>query len=149
MDKELRGYVIELITMIIILIFIVPICANASNEYSTKQEILLSGINTTIDITNKEGNLKQLNLYSNTNKPIKVKLGLKITKFYDEYTVTIDDQVYNLNDLEYLEDENNRYYILGTYEIKEIKNIDFELKVKERNYYDEFLTYSFYTEGTI
>ena len=149
MDKELRGYVIELITMIIILIFIVPICANASNKYSTKQEILLNGLNTTIDITNKEGNLKQLNLYSNVNKPIKVKLGLKITKFYDEYTVTIDDQVYNLNDLEYLEDENNRYYILGTYEIKEIKNIDFELKVKERNYYDEFLTYSFYTEGTI
>ena len=73
MDKEFRGYVIELITMIIILIFIVPICANASNKYSTKQEILLNGLNTTIDITNKEGNLKQLNLYSNVNKPIKVK----------------------------------------------------------------------------
>ena len=149
MDKELRGYVIELITMIIILIFIVPICANASNKYSTKQEILLSGLNTTIDITNKEGNLKQLNLYSNVNKPIKVKLGLKITKFYDEYTVNIDEKVYNLNDLECLEDENNRYYILGTYEITETKNIDFELKVKEKNYYDESLTSSFYTEGTI
>ena len=149
MDKELKGYVIELITMIIVLIFIVPICVNASNEYSKKQEILLNGFNTTIDVNSKQGNIKELNLYSNTDKTIKVKLGLKITKFYDEYTITIDDQIYDLNKLEFLEDDYNRYYILGTYEIEEVKSLDFELKVKDKNYYDESIIYSFYTEGTI
>lgn len=149
MDKELKGYIIEILAMIIVLIIIVPICVNASREYTTNQEKILSGFNTTIDIINKNGNIKQINLYSNTDKTIKVKLGLMITKFYDEYTVEIDNQVYDLSNLEYLEDDNHRYYILGTYEIEELKSIDFELKVKGQNYYDETLTYSFYTEGTI
>ena len=96
MDKELKGYIIEIVALILLLIIVVPICVNASNKYSTKQETILNGFNTTIDITKKEGNIKELNIYSNTNKPIKVKLGLMITKFYNEYTVTIDNQIYNL-----------------------------------------------------
>lgn len=149
MDKELKGYIIEIVALILLLIIVVPICVNASNKYSTKQETILNGFNTTIDITKKEGNIKELNIYSNTNKPIKVKLGLMITKFYNEYTVTIDNQIYNLNELECLTDDNYNYYILGTYEIDEVKNITFELKVKDKFYYDETLTYSFYTEGTM
>lgn len=147
MDKSIRGYVIEVIFLIIFLIIIVPICVDASNEYTKKKESLLNGFNTTIDITNKEGNVKQINLYSNTDKIIKVKLGLMITKFYNEYLVEIDGNVYDLSTLEYLEDENYRYYILGTYEIDKEKNIDFEIKVKDKSYYSEALTFSFYTEG--
>ena len=70
-----------------------------------------------------------------------------ITKFYNEYLVEIDGNIYDLSILEYLEDENYRYYILGTYEIDKEKNIDFEIKVKDKSYYNESLTYSFYTEG--
>lgn len=149
MDKELKGYILEILIMIIMLIIVVPICVNASREYNNKQEVILNGCNTTIDITHKKGNTKQLNLYSNTDKTIKVKLGLMITKFYDEYTVKIDNETYDLSNLDYIEDDTHRYYILGTYEIDEIKSIDFELKTKGKNYYDETLTYSFYTEGLI
>lgn len=147
MDKNIKGYVIEVIFLTIFLIFIIPICVSASNDYTKKKETFLNGYNTTIDITKKEGNLKQLNLYSNTNKVVKVKLGLMITKFYNEYLVEIDGNIYDLSILEYLEDENYRYYILGTYEIDKEKNIDFEIKVKDKSYYNESLTYSFYTEG--
>lgn len=147
MDKELKGYITEIIIMVIILCFAVPICVNASNNYNTHQKVLLNGFNTTIDITNKEGNVKQINLYSNTEETIKVKLGLMITNFYNEYTVEIDGNIYDLNDLEYVKDDDHRYYILGTYEIDKEKSIDFELKVKGKSYYDESLTYSFYTEG--
>lgn len=149
MNNELKGYVIEIIVMLIILIIAIPTCINASNKYSSKQETLLSGLNTTIDVNSKEGNIKQISLYSNANKVIKVKLGLMIANFYDEYLVEIDGQTYDLSELEYLSDENHRYYILGVYEIDEEKNIDFEIKVKDKNYYDESITYSFYTEGTI
>lgn len=147
MDKELRGYVIEIIIMVIILSFAIPICVNASNNYNTKQKALLNGLNTTIDITNKEKNIKQINLYSNTDELIKVKLGLMITNFYDEYTIEVDGNIYDLNELEYLSDEKNRYYILGVYEIDKEENIEFELKVKGKSYYDESISYSFYTEG--
>lgn len=149
MDKELKGYIIEIIIMVIVLSFAVPICVNASNNYNTKQKAILSGLNTTIDITNKEGNIKQINLYSNTSELIKVKLGLMITNFYNEYTIEIDGNVYDLNELEYLSDEKNRYYILGIYEIDKEENIEFELKVKEKHYKDEIISYSFYTEGII
>lgn len=147
MDKNIKGYVIEVIFLTIFLIFIIPICVSASNDYTNKKETFLNGYNTTIDITKKEGNLKQLNLYSNTNNVIKVKLGLMITKFYNEYLVEIDGNTYDLSTLEYLEDEIYRYYILGTYEIDKEKNIDFEIKVKDKSYYNETLTFSFYTEG--
>lgn len=149
MDKELKGYIIEIIIMLIILSFAVPICVNASNNYNTKQKAILNSVNTTIDITNKKGNIKQINLYSNTDELIKVKLGLMITNFYNEYTIEIDGNIYDLNELEYLSDEKNRYYILGIYEIDKVENIDFELKVKDKHYKDEIISYSFYTEGII
>ena len=130
MDKELKGYIIEIIIMVIFLSFAVPICVNASNNYNTKQKAILNGLNTTIDITNKKGNLKQINLYSNTDELIKVKLGLMITNFYNQYIVEIDGNTYDLNELEYLSDEKNRYYIIGIYEIDTIESIDIELKIK-------------------
>ena len=149
MDKELKGYITEIIIMVIILSFAIPICVNASNNYNTKQKAILSGLNTTIDITNKKGNIKQINLYSNTDELIKVKLGLMITNFYNEYTIEVDGNIYDLNELEYLSDEKNRYYIIGIYEIDKEENIEFELKVKGNIYYEESISYSFYTEGII
>lgn len=149
MNKELKGYIIEIIIMVIILSFAIPICVNASNNYTTKQKAILNGLNTTIDITNKKGNIKQINLYSNTDELIKVKLGLMITNFYNEYIVEIDGNTYDLNELEYLSDEHHRYYIIGIYEIDKEKNIEFELKVKGTSYTKESISYSFYTEGII
>ena len=93
--------------------------------------------------------MKELSIYSNTDEQIKVKLGLKMTKHYDEYSVIIDNEKYNLNELDYKEDEENIYYILGTYEIDEVKKIDFKLIPNNQSYFKENIIYSFYTEGTL
>ena len=148
MEKELKGLIIEIITMIIILMITVPICAEASNNYKKQKNTLLDAINTTIDVTNKEDS-KELNIYSNTNKNIQIKLGLMISHFYDEYYIIIDGITYNLNDLDYKEDENNRYYIIGSYEIDKVRKIDFQLKPQNQDYYKEDLIYSFYAQSTI
>ncbi len=148
MEKELKGLIIEIITLIVVLVIAVPICAKASNDYKETKETLLNAFTATIDIKNK-GDIKELNIYSNNDEEIQIQLGLMISHFYDEYYIVIDGITYNLNALEYEEDENNRYYILGTYDIKYLKKIDFILKPKYQSYYKENLIYSFYAKGSI
>lgn len=148
MEKELKGLVIEVIVLTIFLIITVPICVQASSNYNEQKETMLNAINTTIDVNNK-GDNKEISLYSNSNKTVEVKLGLTISQFYDEYYVTIDNKTYNLNELDYKEDEENKYFILGTYKIDEVKTISFKLTPKNQDYFKEHLIYSFYTEGII
>lgn len=149
MKKELKGLIIEVIVLTIILLITVPICAKASSNYNKQKETSMSAINTTIDVTSKTGNIKELNIYSNTTKPIEIKLGLMISHFYDDYYINIDGRTYSLNQLEYTKDEEYNYYIIGTYKIEELKKVEFELKPQKQNYYKENLTYSFYAKGTI
>jgi len=148
MEKELKGAIIEIIIMTIILIITIPICVNATNKYKTQKESLLNAFNTTIDINNK-GNIKELSIYSNTNETIVVKLGLTISQFYDDYYIIIDNKTYNLDELDYKEDEENKYFIIGTYEVDQVKKIDFKLRPKNQEYFKERLIYSFYVEAPI
>ena len=136
MDKELKFYVIEIIVMVLFLIITVPLCVDASNKYILAKENMLNSANITIDVKHN-GEMKSVRLYSNNDKVVNVKLGLMINNFYDEYLITVDDNIYNLNDLEYLSDDNYRYYILGTYEVDNFVNVDFNLEVKDKNYFDE------------
>lgn len=149
MEKELKGRLIEIIVMTIILIIVVPICASASSSYKKQKETSLNAFNTTIDVNSKGGNIKELNIYSNTNKIIEIKLGLMINHYYDDYYIIIDNKTYSLNSLEYLSDDEYKYYIIGTYKINEVKTIDFQLIPQNQNYYKENLVYSFYAEGTM
>ena len=148
MEKELKGLVIEVIVLTIFLIITVPICVQASSNYNDQKETMLNALNTTIDVSSNK-DIKEINIYSNSNKPVKIKLGLSISQFYDDYYVTIDNKTYNLNELDYKEDEENKYFILGTYEINEVKTINFKLTPKNQDYFKEHLIYSFYAEGTI
>lgn len=148
MDKELKGAIIELIITTIILIVAIPVCVNASNRYKEQKELLLNAFETTIDVNNK-GDIKEISIYSNNNKTIEVKLGMMITNFYDDYYVVIDNKTYDLRELDYKEDGENKYFILGTYKIDEVKKIEFVLKPKNQSYFKENLIYSFYTEGTL
>ena len=63
MKKELKGLIIEVIVLTIILLITVPICAKASSNYNKQKETSMSAINTTIDVTSKTGNIKELNIY--------------------------------------------------------------------------------------
>lgn len=148
MEKELKGAIIELIVMVLILVISIPICVNASSKYKNQKETLLNAFNTTIDVNNN-GEFKELSIYSNTDKLITVKLGLTISQFYDEYCITIDNKTYNLEDLDYKEDEQNKYFIIGTYEVDTVKKLNFKLQPKNQEYFKENLIYSFYTEGII
>ena len=148
MAKELKGLVIEIIVLTVFLLIAVPICVQASSNYNNQKETLLGAFNTTIDVNNKD-DMKELSIYSNANKPVTVKLGLAITQYYDDYYIIVDDNTYNLDELDYKEGEENKYFIIGTYEVDELKKVNFKLCPKNQEYFKEHLIYSFYAEAFI
>lgn len=148
MDKELRRLVIEIISLALLLIIVVPICVSASNDYQKQKELFLSGVGTSVDISHN-GDMKKVTIYSNYDETVKVNLIMKISKFANEYEVYLDDVIYNISDLEYTEDEEWRYYKLGIYEVDEYREFDFKLKAKGSTYYQETITYGFMTEGLL
>lgn len=146
MDKELKRLVVEIITLILFLIIVVPVCVQASNSYQEKKEVLLKGTNTSVDISNT-GKIKKVTIYSNYDEVMKVNLVMKISKFSNDYLIILDDETYSLRDLEYIEDDEYQYYNLGIYEVNQSREFDFQLQIKDKSYYDETITYSFLTEG--
>lgn len=148
MDKELKRLVVEIISIAIMLIIVVPICVNASNEYNKQKEILLSGVGTSVDISHN-GDMKRVRIISNYDEVVKVNLTMKINKFSNDYEIYFNDQIFNLDDLECAEDDEHRYYYLGIYEVDGYRDFDFKLNVKGSLYYDETIIYSFMTEGMI
>ena len=148
MDKELKRLVVEIVTLTLLLVIMVPICVYASNEYKEDRAVLLEGKDTTVDISHN-GDKKKLTVYCNYDKTMKVNLIMKINKFTNEYLICLDDQVYNIRDLEYVEDDEYQYYNLGIYEVDQKREFDFQLKVRDQAYYDETIMYSFMTEGFV
>ena len=148
MDKEIKGLVVEIISLVLVLIIIIPICVNASSNYKEKKEQLFFGNRTSVDIAN-HGEIKKITVTSEYDGEFPVRLKLKISKFSDEYLIYLDDQVFEIKNLEYTEDLEYQYYNLGIYEIDEKRVFNFKLKVKDKSYYDETISYSFYTEGLL
>ena len=148
MNKELKGLIIEIVSLLVLLVIVVPICVNASSEYREKKNILLSGVGTSVDISHN-GDMKKVTIYSNYDKPVKVNLVLKITKFLNDYEVYFDGQIFDIDDFECISDEEYYYYKLGVYEVEHSREFDFKLKTKGMVYYDETIIYSFKTEGLL
>ena len=111
-----------------------------------KRDAILGGEHATVDISNK-GEYKEIHVTSDADRVVRVNLVMKISKFNDEYLINLDDQVYNLKDLEYTEDDNYQYYNLGIYDIDKFRTFLFKINVKDKAYYDETISYGFYTEG--
>lgn len=148
MDKELKGLVVEIISIVILLIIVVPICVSASSQYQEKKDAITIGNKASVDISNK-GVFKEVKVFSGIERPVKVNLIMRITKFNDEYIIHLDDQVYNLNELEYYEDENYQYYNLGVFDVEKKRTFQFRISAKDRNYYNETISYGFFTEGLV
>lgn len=148
MDKEIKGLIGEIISLVLLLVIVIPICVNASSDYREKKEQMIFGNQTSVDISNK-GDIKKVTVISEYDGEFPVQLMLKISKFSDEYLVYLDEQVFNIKDLEYTEDEEYQYYNLGIYEVDGKREFDFKLQVKDKSYYDETISYSFYTEGLL
>ncbi len=147
-DSEIKRLVIEIISLVLFLIIVVPICVDASNRYQEKRDVLLKGVNTSVDISNL-GDVKKITVYSNHDDAMRVNLFLKISKFTGDYLVYLDDQVYDIRSLDCSEDEDYQYYNLGIYEVDQLREFHFQLKSKNKAYYDETITYSFVTEGLL
>ena len=145
-NKEMKGLIVEIISLILLLFVVIPICVNASSEYLAKKQAILLGDKATVDISNK-GEYKEIRVTSGTDRVVKMNLMMKISKFNDEYLVYLDDKIYNIKDLEYVEDEDYQYYNLGSFDIEKEKIFQFKIKVKDKSYYDETISYGFYTEG--
>ena len=146
MVKELKSLIVEIITLTLLLIIIVPICAQASADYQEKKDVLLRGTDTSVDISHN-GETKKLTIYSNHDGVMRVNLIMKINKFGNDYIICLDDQEYEIRQLDYTEDEEYMYYNLGIYEVDQKREFDFQLKTKDKTYYEETITYSFLTEG--
>lgn len=146
MDKELKSLVVEIITLTLLLIVIVPICVNASSKYQEKREVLLNGTDTSIDIS-QNGDMKKVTIYSNHDDVMRVNLIMKISKISNDYEIYLDDKIYNLDDFECTDGTDYLYYNLGIYEVDQVREFDFKLQTKGSLYYDETITYSFMTAG--
>lgn len=146
MNKELKRLVIEIVTLFLILIVTVPICVSASNRY--QKEILLTGIDTSVDISNY-GEYKKITIYSNYDEKVRVPLTLKISKLENQYSLYFDGEEFSFDDFESQEDEEYRYYYLGIYEVKGSREFDFKIHVVGQTYYSETITYCFITNGEL
>lgn len=146
MDKELKGIVGEIIALIILMIIAIPICVKASSDYQAKKDKMVIGNHASVDISNL-GEIKKITVNSENNQDISIYLMLKISKFDDEYIIDLDDKIFDLKDLEYTEDKDNYYYNLGLYTIKGKRTFNFKIAVKDKSYYKETISYSFYTKG--
>lgn len=144
-DDEIKRLIVEIITVIILFIIAVPICVNASNNYNEKKNNMQKYNNIVVDISDiNSSKIVTINNYNNKKKT--VNLILKTSKFYDEYMVKIDDEEYLLRDIVYSEDDNYYYFNLGSYEVKDKKEIDFKLELIGNEIYDDCISYSFLAE---
>ncbi len=146
MDKELKGLVFEIISIIVLLAIVIPICVNASSEYRLKKDFMQVGDKVSIDISNK-GEFKDIRVLNSSGRDTRMNLVMKITKFSDSYLIYLDDQIYDISTLEYTEDEDYQYYNLGIYDLQKERNFKFKIVAKDKSYYDETISYSFYAEG--
>lgn len=147
MDKEMKETFFEIVLLVLLLFFVVPICVQASNRYREMSEKYLQASKMFIDIHNR-GDIKEVVVSSYYDDPIPVRLVLKINKFSDDYSISLDGVEYSMKNLEYREDEMYRYYYLGDYVIDQSRKFDFQFHHLS-NSYDDSVTYSFITEGVL
>ena len=145
LDRDVRTLLCEIIIMILIIAVTVPICVNATNRYNSKKNNMEKYTNIGINVSNKNSDM--IVTLDNKNKgEVVVNLILKTTKFSNNYSILLDDKEYNLNQIEYSEDDNNYYFNLGSYRFKDSIDVKFKLFLVGNDIYDDSITYSFIAE---
>lgn len=146
MDKDMKGILGEIFVLVLFLVIAVPLCVKASSDYQENLDKMNVGSRASVDISNC-GEIKKVMVSSDQSQKMSVYLILKISSFDDEYVIYLDDKIFNLGDLEYSFDGEYRHYNLGLYLISGKRNFDFRIAVRDKSYYNETITYSFYTRG--
>lgn len=151
---EEKRLIREIISLILFLVIIVPICVNASNDYNNRVKSLenddkvLVDISTNNDKSSDEIISNKVVTLSNANGgSIRVNLIFKIVKFTNSYTLFLGDNSYNLDELEYSEDQKYLYYNLGEFVVDGECRLNFKLVLNNDISYDSSVSYSFIVEG--
>lgn len=142
----MKGILGEIFVLVLFLVIAVPLCVKASSDYRENLDKMNVGSRASVDISNC-GEIKKVMVSSDQSQKMSVYLILKISSFDDEYVIYLDDKIFNLGDLEYSFDGEYRHYNLGLYLISSKRNFDFRIAVRDKSYYNETITYSFYTKG--
>ena len=146
-NKDLRRLICEIILLICIVIIIIPICVNASNDYKYKVlDIKKSNSNVLIDISSNKGG-KIITLVNDNDDKIVINLVMKISKYSNNYLMVVNGHEYKLSEMSYSEDDDNYYYIFGNYVVKDKVKVTFDLKILGDAIYDDSVTYSFLAEA--
>lgn len=145
MKNDVKSLTAEVVLMIIILLIVVPICVNASNNYKEKKASIQQYNNVSIDIKYEDSNMfVNINNYNKKKKVIN--LIMRTTKFSNEYMIKLDDKEYYLKDIPHTEDNDNYYFNLGSYKVNKVQNIKFAMSLVGDEIYDDSITYSFVAE---
>ena len=146
MNNDIKSLRVEIILMVLILLIIIPICVNASHNYSKKKSSIQQYNNVSIDIKYQDSAMFiNVNNY-NKNKKV-VNLIMRTTKFSNEYVIELDGKEYNLKDIPYTEDDDHYYFNLGVYKVDKVKKIKFAMSILGDDIYDDSITYSFVAEA--
>ncbi len=146
-DKDLRRLICEIILLVCIVIIIIPICVNASNDYKYKVwDIKKSNSNVLIDISSSKGG-KIITLVNDNDDKTVVNLVMKISKYSNNYMMVVNGREYKLSEMSYSEDDDNYYYSLGNYVVKDKVKVTFDLEILGDAIYDDSVTYSFLAEA--
>lgn len=149
-----KVFIREIICLTLFLIIIIPICVNATNRYNKREDYLKNCEEVFVDISNNDKGVsdnvissKIVTIINESQEGLKVNLIFKIAKFTNSYTLKIGDKNYNLDELDYIEDNDYLYYNLGLFEVDKINNLDFYLILNNEISYDNSVSYSFLVKG--
>lgn len=145
-DNEFRELVCEIVFFVILLVVMVPICVNASNNYRESVKKIEKCVDIRVSIDNVDGEKFVVLENIGDEEEIDVNLVLKISDFSNNYMISLNGEEFYLSDLESTYDGNFYYYDLGNYNVGGIEIIEYEMALVGEEIYIDNISYSFIAE---
>lgn len=154
-NREVRDLVWDIVTIVLFLVIIIPICVSASNNYNNKEVYTTTTKDLYADLAenpDKDTNYKVISdkivtIGTKKENSFKVSIVFKVQKFKNDYTLVLDDKSYDLGKTDYVEDKGYLYYNLGTFDIDKESKMNFKLIMNNDISLDDSVSYSFLVEG--
>ena len=144
-DNEIRELICEIILFVILLLVMVPICVNASNNYKESTSKIQNCVDMSVSINSVDGK-KFVVLDNYGEKEVNINLVLKIREFSNEYMIKLGNRDIYLSDLERTSDGEFYYYDLGDYTISKKEEIEYKIVLVGDEIYNDNVSYSFVAE---
>lgn len=145
--NENKNLIFEIVILSLFLVFVIPVCVNASVKYNSYSNYLNAYDQVHIDIENEDLLNKAVIISNDNDDTVKVSLVFKIAKCTNSYTLVLGDNNYNLSELEYGEEDGYLYYNLGLFDVDKVVKLNFKLVLNNEVSYDDSVRYSFIAKG--